>query len=279
MTFPIGLPPRAGPCTGAIEPADDSPTISFENDRKQVPEAETANPFIRRLQAFADLSADDRAAIEGLVALPQIVDSNVDLARDDETPDATFLILEGYACRYRHRETGARQIVTHLLAGDLSEPDMVFLDRRDYAIGTLSLCRVVRIPHGAAALLLARHPAIAHALRMIKLVEDAILRERVISLGSRSAIERTAHLFCELLVRHEAVGGATGDRFSMPLRQLDLADTMGLSNVHMNRVLQELRRQNLVNLSNKTLEILNLPRLRTLGEFKAAYLHPVPAAP
>ena len=161
-----------------------------------------------------------------------------------------------------------------MLAGDLCDPDLVILQRRDHGLGTLTACRIVRIPHHAMQSLLTTHPAIAHALRIVKLIEEAIQRERITSLGCRSALERTAHLFCELLARHKGAGQGQGDRFGMALRQADLADTLGLSNVHVNRVLQELRRRNLVVLNGKTLRIMDLPGLTALAEFEAGYLHP-----
>ena len=122
-----------------------------------------------------------------------------------------------------------------------------------------------------------RHSGIVHALRLAKLVEEATLRERLVSLGCRSAIERVAHLFCELLVRHQAAGLAKQNSFPLPITQADMADALGLSNVHVNRVLQDLRKQRLVELRRKALTILNLPRLKALAEFRADYLHAMAA--
>ena len=98
---------------------------------------------------------------------------------------------------------------------------------------------------------------------------------RVLSvpIGCRSALERVAHLFCELLLRLRAVGLATDDSYELPVTQLDLGDTTGLSNVHVNRTLQELRRQGLIELKGRRLRILNLPRLKAIAEFKSNYLH------
>jgi hypothetical protein len=96
-------------------------------------------------------------------------------------------------------------------------------------------------------------------------------------LGCRSAIERVAHLFCELLIRHQANGLATQNNFPLPITQADMADALGLSNVHMNRVLQDLRKQQLVEFRRKSLSILNLPRLKAMAEFRADYLHAITA--
>jgi CRP-like cAMP-binding protein len=120
---------------------------------------------------------------------------------------------------------------------------------------------------------LQHHPAVARALRMGTLVDEATLREWLLNVGCRSAVERIAHLFCEVLLRLQAVGLASEDSYALPLTQAELGDTTGLSNVHVNRTLQELRRQGLIELKSGRLKILNLPRLRAIAEFKANYLH------
>ena len=114
---------------------------------------------------------------------------------------------------------------------------------------------------------------IGSALLWGTLVDEAILREWLVNVGSRSAVERLAHLFCELLVRLRAVDRTEGDSFELPVTQAELGDTTGLSNVHVNRSLQELRRQGLIELKGRRLTILNLPRLRAVAEFRSNYLH------
>lgn len=121
--------------------------------------------------------------------------------------------------------------------------------------------------------LLEEHPAIARSLRMSTLVDEATLREWLVNVGCRSAIERIAHLFCELLVRLQIVGFASEDSYEFPVTQLDLADTVGLSNVHVNRSLQELRRQGVIELRGRTLKILDRHRLKSIAEFNSKYLH------
>jgi len=117
------------------------------------------------------------------------------------------------------------------------------------------------------------HPAVARSLRISTLVDEATLREWLLNVGRRTAVERIAHLFCELLLRLQAVGLVSENSVALPLTQVDLADTTGLSTVHVNRALQELRRQGLIELTRGRLTILNQPRLRALAEFKANYLH------
>jgi CRP-like cAMP-binding protein len=171
------------------------------------------------------------------------------------------------------RANGQRQIMAYLLPGDLCDLDVALLEEMDHTITTFSACKVVRIAPETVANLLQHHPAVARALRMGTLVDEATLREWLLNVGCRSAVERIAHLFCEVFLRLQAVGLATEDSYALPLTQAELGDTTGLSNVHVNRTLQELRRQGLIELRGGRLKILNLPRLRAIAEFKANYLH------
>jgi CRP-like cAMP-binding protein/ActR/RegA family two-component response regulator len=233
----------------------------------------TANPLVRKLEGFTALSEADRALLERISAETRLVASHTDLVREGDKPDGVFLIMEGMACRHKHRASGARQIMAYLLPGDLCDLDVALLNRMDHTITTLSACQVVRIAPETVADVLQHHPQIARALRMSTLVDEATLREWLMNVGRRTATERIAHLFCELLVRLRAVGLVTENSYALPLTQADLADTTGLSTVHVNRSLQELRRQGLIELKNRHLTILNLPRLRAVGEFQANYLH------
>lgn len=235
--------------------------------------ASTTNPFVRKLEGFTALSDADRTVLERVSAESHLLDPRTDLVREGDKPDDVLLVMDGMACRHKLRASGQRQIMAYLLPGDLSDLDVMFLKKMDHTVTTVSVCKVVRLAPQTLADILSQHPAIARALRMSTLVDEAILREWLVNVGSRSAIERIAHLFCELLVRFEAVGLATQHSYALPLTQADLAHTMGLSNVHMNRSLQELRRVGLIAFTGRCLTILDLPRLRALAEFKANYLH------
>ncbi|WP_082507832.1 Crp/Fnr family transcriptional regulator [Methylobacterium sp. Leaf113] len=236
------------------------------------------NPLIRKLQSLVSLNAADVAALEEISLPPRLLGPRVDLIRGEEGSGDAVMLLEGFACRYKQRQAGQRQIMAYLLPGDLCDVDASYLGRMDHAVGTLASSVVVRIRRQALADLVARHPNIAQALRMARLFEEATTREWVVNLGCRSAMERMAHLFCELLTRFQMVGMAEGDSCPLPLTQADLGDTLGLSNVHVNRTLQELRRQGLVELRGKSLRLLKVRRLQEIGEFNPAYLQPVDGA-
>jgi CRP-like cAMP-binding protein len=129
---------------------------------------------------------------------------------------------------------------------------------------------------GREALLeaIARHPRLGHALCWLALQEEMIAREWLVNVGQRTAIERLAHLLCEIFTRMELVGLTDGGRCELPLTQVDLADTLALSTVHVNRTLQELRRQGLVSLSSGLLEIHDFAALQSAAMFAPDYLHP-----
>jgi CRP-like cAMP-binding protein len=231
------------------------------------------NAFIRKLDNFVALSPEDRAALAKISAGARTIDASTDLIREGQTPDGIFLVMEGFACRYKLRSDGARQITNYLIPGDFSDVDGL-LHVMHHSIATLSACKIVRIARDALRDLTEKHPAVAQALHMSSLVDEATLREWLMNIGRRSAEERIAHLFCELFTRMQAVGLVQDTTFRLPLTQFDLGDTIGLSYVHVNRTLQTLRQQGLIVLRGKTLTILNQVGLRSLAEFKPGYLQP-----
>ena len=210
----------------------------------------SGNPFVRKLEGFTTLSPADRARLEAISAGARIVPPGTDLVREGDAPDGVVLVMDGFASRHKHRANGARQIMAYLIPGDLGDIDAAHLDRMDHTITTLSACKVVRVAPDSVAELMAQ-PAIARGLRKSTLVDAATLREWLVNIGCRSAQERIAHLLCELLVRLQAVGLASENSYELPITQIDLADTTGLSNVHVNRSLQALRRQKLLELKSK----------------------------
>jgi CRP-like cAMP-binding protein len=233
----------------------------------------TNNPLILKLESLATLSDDDRAVLERISAKPQLVPAGTDLIREGDKPDGVYLILDGIACRYKLRASGARQIMAYLVPGDYCDLDVAMLKAMDHAIGTLSACQVVRIDLDTIQGLLRDHPGITHALRLATLVDEATLREWLVNVGCRSADERIAHLMCELLLRLRAVGRTAGDGYALPITQEDLADTTGLTSVHVNRMLRSLKQRGLIELSGRQLQILDLDGLEALAEFKPNYLH------
>jgi len=235
------------------------------------------NILTRRLEGLAELSPDDRQAIDVALTQSRVVDRRHTLLYEGDTPDTAHVLLEGFACRAKHMPDGNRQIVAYVLPGDFCGLHGQWLDVMDHTITTLSECRVAELPRRTVAGLRAR-PAIAEALWRVSLIEQAVLRQWVANNGRRDAETRIAHLICELYVRLRSIGLVDGHAFKLPLSQEDIADTAGLSTVHTNRCLQALRAEGLISLKGGELILLDPRGLARRCHFKAHYLH-IPAAP
>jgi CRP-like cAMP-binding protein len=231
------------------------------------------NPLIRKLNLFAPLSGPDTKLLERICSNPRSVKARQDLIREGEAPDMVHLILEGFACRYKVIPDGTRSIMAYLLPGDMADWHVFILREMDHSVATLSPCRVVDIPRAAVVEITDKHPAITRALWWIALVDEAVLREWIVNVSRRSAVEAVAHLFCELLARLEAVGLRVGNGFEFPVTQSQLADSVGLSAVHANRVVQELRARELIALNTHGLQMLDIEALKQLAGFRPNYLH------
>ena len=230
------------------------------------------NRLTRKLEAFGPLPDADRLLLDEVIRPAQAVGPRTDLIREGETPHHVNLILEGFACRYKILPTGRRQIMAYLVPGDFCDLHVFILKAMDHTIATLSPCTMVKISRSRILELLER-PAIARAFWWAALVDEATLREWLVNIGARKAEERVAHLLCELLLRLETVGLTTGTQYALPLTQAELADTVGLTGVHVNRILQRLRRDGLITLKSKRLVILDEERLKAFSGFNPNYLN------
>jgi CRP-like cAMP-binding protein len=192
----------------------------------------------------------------------------VDIVREGERPKDVQLVIAGWACRYKQLEDGRRQVVSFFLPGDSCDLNVFILREMDHSIGSIA-----DLSREFFEEISAGYPRIVTALWWESLVDAAIQREWTLNLGQRTALERMAHLLCELFIRLRLAGLTNGDSCDFPLTQADLADASGLSKVHVNRTLQELRSANLIVLKGKTLVVPDLRRLMDAGLFNANYLH------
>ncbi|WP_336492657.1 Crp/Fnr family transcriptional regulator [Methylobacterium nigriterrae] len=229
--------------------------------------------LIRKLESFEELTDEDRGALNALVPKVRKVGPRVDLIHEGDPPENVHLILDGYACRYKVLPDGQRQIMAYLVPGDFCDLNVFILDQMDHTIGTISACQVVDIPRQAIEAITANHPHVTRALWWCALVDEAVLREWLVNLGARPANHRIAHLLCELLLRLEAVGRVSDNSYDFPFTQTDIADTMGLSNVHVHRTLRELRALGLIALKQRIVTILDLERLKAFCNYNPNYLH------
>ncbi|MBI1402492.1 MAG: helix-turn-helix domain-containing protein [Porphyrobacter sp.] len=232
------------------------------------------NAFLQRLSHAAPLAQNEIGVLEELCRNPRDIPAKKYLSRDGDEIVTFPVILSGWAARYQILRNGARQITRLLLPGDAfyfdSSPDAVAIEE----VITLSPCQIVNIPHADMTRAIERHPAIGEAMRNYGCMENAILSSWVVNVGRRDALERMAHLICEAHYRLSLIDGTQGEQFFFPLTQDDLADVLGLTPVHINRKLQQLRHERLITLRSKQMTILNLRELQQVAGFDGAYLAP-----
>ena len=231
------------------------------------------NPLLRKLSNFTTLSDVESRAVQECCGDAREFAAREDVISQGERTGGVKLLLQGFACRYKVLEDGRRQIVAYFVPGDLCDLRVFILKRMDHSIGAVVASRVATIAPHDVLRLTNSFPNLTRALWWSTLVEEAIAREWIVNVGQRSARERVAHLFCELLFRFRAVGLNEGNSCTLPLTQVELAETLGLSAVHVNRTLQDLRRGKLITLEAGTLTIENLDKLVEMSFFNPDYLH------
>jgi CRP-like cAMP-binding protein len=232
------------------------------------------NPLIRKLERFPKLSVDDQRLLERVTSEHvRRIGPREDILCEGDAPGEIHLILSGWACRSKQLEDGRGAILAFLLPGDLCDLDNFLLRPMDHSVGALTAVTVAGIPRPLFEDLMLNHSRIAQALWSSALIDAAIQREWTLNLSQRTAYERLCHLLCELFLRLRAVGLTQGSSCELPITQAKLAEATGLTLVHLNRMLQELRAANLVELKSKTLTIPNLEALMSAALFNPAYLH------
>ena len=226
-----------------------------------------------RLDAFTRLSPDDKAAIAQLSKVARVVQPRRDLIREGETPKFVHLMVDGWGCRYKTLPDGRRQIVAFFVPGDFCDLNVYILKEMDHSIGAITRLSVADISREEMDALTARHPRITQGLWWEALVNAAIQREWTLNIGQRTAYERIAHLLVELHMRLKTVGLTQNGSCDFPLTQTDIADATGLTAVHVNRTLQELRRDDLIILERRQLTIPDIRKLMDAAMFNPNYLH------
>jgi CRP-like cAMP-binding protein len=231
------------------------------------------NPLIRKLDSIFTLTDDERQALETLPMQVVVIKEDQDIVRAGDSPSRSCLLLSGFACVYKLTGDGKRQIAGFSIAGDIPDLQSLHLDVLDNSIGTLTPCRVGFIPHKALRDLCECYPRITAAFWRETLIDAAIFREWVLNVGQREAYSRMAHVFCEMLVRLKAVGLADDHGCDLPITQAEFADALGVTTVHVNRVLQEMRANGIIELRGDRLNIPDWETLKRAGDFDPTYLH------
>jgi CRP-like cAMP-binding protein len=231
------------------------------------------NPLIRKMESVFTLTEDERQALETLPMQVMVIKDDQDIVRMGDRPSRSCLILSGFAATYKVTAGGKRQIVSFAIAGDIPDLQSLHLKTLDTSIATISTCRVGFIQHEALRNICLLYPRIGAAFWRETLIDAAIFREWVMNVGQREGVSRMAHVLCELLVRLRAVDLVEDHVCDLPITQGEFADAVGFTPVHVNRVLQQMRAEGLIETQGTRLRIPDWDRLKEVGEFDPTYLH------
>lgn len=234
---------------------------------------EPADILIQRLQLIADLNDDDRDAVRALRFETRTLQVDVDIVRDGDVLDRCCLIIDGTTARYRMMENGKRQIVAFHITGDIPDLQSLHIKKISHSLATLSPSEVAMVSHKDIWAACLDRPRLNAALWLETLIDAAIYREWIISLGQYSALDRTARLLCELIYRMKGMGLGRGEEFFIPLTQSDFAEALGLTVVSVNRAFQKLQRDQIVSRERARIVVRNWERLAAIGKFDPDYLH------
>src|SRR3954469_23352045 len=231
------------------------------------------NSLIRRLETITSLSDGEKNGILNLPAKLTHLRADVDIVREGDRPSQCCLLVEGFLSRYKMLSDGTRQIMAFYVPGEIPDLLSLHIDVMDHNLATMVPSKVAYIPHGAIGRLIEQNPGIGNAFWRDTLIDAGLFREWIVNLGSRDAYSRIGHLICEVFLKLKAVGLTKDNSFDFPITQAEIGDATGLSTVHVNRSIQELRGDGLIKLEKGRCTILDLGRLEEAAKFDPSYLH------
>ena len=228
--------------------------------------------LVSGLRTSCKLTGHEERTLRDLPLRVQGIAAHEDVVREGDRPGECTLIVDGFFCRHKIIGDGQRQILSFHLPGDVPDLQTLLIDRLDFSLGALVPSQVAFITHAALREAMEEAPALCSIFWRTTLLDAATSRGWISSIGRRPAYQRMAHLFCELYVRMRALGIAEGGGFQLPMTQIELADALGLSPVHINRTLQQLRRDGVIVSRGKYLGFNDWNRLREAGDFESNFL-------
>jgi CRP-like cAMP-binding protein len=222
------------------------------------------SPLAALLNKFPFLSEEDVRTANALEVGVERRRENEVLFEEGEPSGAAYLVLSGTVCCYHDLPDGGRQISQILIPGDLCGAYAFLGQAMDHSAAAVTPAQVAAIPNAAMRDLVA-HPRLATAMFRVLLQEAAQLREHLVAIGRLDARTRAARLICELHRRHEAVGLCAGGALRLPLNQMRVADSLGLTPVHVGRVLREMHRNKLIRIERGALVVLRIDLIRAMA--------------
>lgn len=225
--------------------------------------------LIKKLQ-YLGMVHDEAQALVTMLSVKKTIRRGEDIITVGSTPNHSTVLLDGFACGYKIIENGRRQILTFRYPGDFCDIHSFFQPAPDHAVRALTECSVGFILHKDIERIIAKFPKIGLALWRYTIFEARISSEWLMNVVQRTALERIAHLLCEQIARLEAIGINSN---AFPLTQVDLADAAGLSAVHMNRMIQDLRQLGVLSKNSRAMAVIRRDRLVEIAKFDGRYLH------
>jgi CRP-like cAMP-binding protein len=229
--------------------------------------------LVRHLRAHVRLSAEDENEILALRHKMRSLEAHSFILREGDKPEVCAILIRGYAYRHKITGNGSRQILSLHIPGDALDFQNIFLEEADHNVQMLTRGEVAEIAGSDLDRLIQDRPAVGEAVLVSSLVEAAIFREWTVNVGRRDSRSRIAHLLCEFSYRLDAQGLSSGDVYTLPMTQEQLADATGLTAVHVNRVLKGLQADGLIDRDRRAIRFPDWNRLRDVGDFSPRYLH------
>jgi CRP-like cAMP-binding protein len=229
--------------------------------------------LLLKLRLRDQLELREEEVLRSAVAEVETFRGGKTIVRAGETLTFSALLVEGLVARYKDLREGQRQIMELHVPGDFLDLHGFLLKKLDHDIGSISPVTIAWVPHETLRRISEEEPHLTRLLWLSTLMDASIQRERILSVGRRAARARIAHLLCELFLRLETVGMVDGMSFPLSLTQMDLADATGLTSVHVNRMLRELREEGLLTFRGGRVTIHEWERLQRFAEFDPIYLH------
>ncbi len=234
------------------------------------------HPFVARLTQLIDLKAAGLKALDDIIDGELVIRKRRDLIADGYEYRKLCFVKDGYAVRYKLLRNGKRQILNVILPGDIIGLPGSFYEKAVYAVTAITDLRMNVCSLDAYVQLCYRHPQFGLALSWIAVQEATTYAEHVIDVGRRTPIERLSHFLIELHARLKAVGRAEKARFTLPFSQEVMADVLGLSVPHLNRMMQQLRAEKLIADSERVVEFLDTDAMQALAHYQPQSLAPIP---
>jgi CRP-like cAMP-binding protein len=248
----------------------------MSSERHRVPSDIIRAALVRRLRISSGISEEDVGEIEALPIAVRHYPAETPVVRDGERASECCLIVEGFCVRSKTIASGKRQILSIHIPGEIPDLMSLFLHVMDHELSTLAPCTLGFINHEVLRKLHHRRPAVAEIFWRDTLIDSAMFREWIVNVGQRPAPARLAHVMMELRERLKMIGRVDGASFEMPLTQEQIGEALGITAVHANRVIKQLREDGVVEFHRGRVNVLDEAKFLELADFDDRYLHQSP---